>query len=46
MQKTKKFGKDIESMYVQSNTKKQIGSRYDGEVYNSRYYIKSIKVER
>ena len=32
--------------WVEKQLEKQIGSRYDGEGYNSRYYIKSIKVER
>ena len=32
--------------WVEKQLTKQIGSRYDGEGYNSRYYIKSIKVEK
>ena len=32
--------------WVTDQLEKQIGSRYDGKGYNTRYYIKSIKVER
>ena len=32
--------------WVEKQLTKQIGPTYGGEVYNSRYYIKSIKVEK
>ena len=32
--------------WVEKQLIKQIGSRYDGEGYNSKYYIKSIIVEK
>ena len=32
--------------WVEKQLEKQIGSRHDGERYTSRYYIKSIKVEK
>ena len=33
-------------LYLIKQLEKQIGSRHDGERYTSRYYIKSIKVEK
>ena len=32
--------------WVEQQLEKQIGSKYNGEEHNIKYYIKSIKVER